>query len=146
MSVIRLDNEAATHAFAQQLATTIRPGRVITLSGELGAGKSTFARALMRALGVKDAVMPSPTFALIQTYEGEGCMVSHMDWYRLEDTEAIEMLGVFEYFSAPWITIVEWAERAGSLIPDDAIRITLAVDEQDFSARRLTINRPEASN
>lgn len=136
----RLENEAATCTFAQELSKKIKPGQVITLSGELGAGKSTFARALMRALGVKDKAMPSPTFALIQTYEGEGCMVSHMDWYRLEDPEEIELLGVHEYFAAPWISIVEWAERAQRLIPGNAIHINLSIDESDFSARFITVN------
>lgn len=139
MSFIRLEDEAATCAFASELSETLKPGQVITLAGELGAGKSTFARALMRALGVKDKAMPSPTFSLIQTYEGEGCMVAHMDWYRLEDIEEIEMLGVHEYFASPWISIVEWAERAESLLPENSIRITLAVDESDLSARILTI-------
>lgn len=139
-TAIRLENEAATCAFAQELSKKIKPGQVITLAGELGAGKSTFARALMRALGVKEKAMPSPTFALIQTYEGEGCMVSHMDWYRLEDPEEIEMLGVHEYFSAPWISIVEWAERAQSLIPQNAIRITLSIVADDPAARMLSLN------
>ncbi|MFC1626169.1 tRNA (adenosine(37)-N6)-threonylcarbamoyltransferase complex ATPase subunit type 1 TsaE [Pseudomonadota bacterium] len=137
MTQIRLENEAATVAFAKKLANEIRPGQVIALSGELGAGKSVFARALMRALGVTDEALPSPTFALIQTYDGIGCQVSHMDWYRLDDAEEIEMLGVRDYFQPPWVSIIEWPERAPSILPSDTIRIEITTDPADFELRFL---------
>jgi len=140
MTQIRLENEAATVAFAKKLANEIRPGQVIALSGELGAGKSVFARALMRALGVTDEALPSPTFALIQTYDGIGCQVSHMDWYRLDDAEEIEMLGVRDYFQPPWVSIIEWPERAPSILPSDAIRIEIKTDPDDFELRFLSKN------
>jgi tRNA threonylcarbamoyladenosine biosynthesis protein TsaE len=102
VKAVRLENEAATVAYAQKLAKEIKPGQTIALSGELGAGKSFLARALMRALGVTDEALPSPTFALIQTYDGKDCQVAHMDWYRLDDAGEIEMLGVCDYFEPPW--------------------------------------------
>jgi len=132
---IHLENEAATVAYARKLAKEIKPGQAITLSGELGAGKSVFARALMRALGVTDEALPSPTFALIQTYKGQTCdgkecQVAHIDWYRLDDAGEIEMLGVRDYFEPPWITIIEWPERAAELIPPNAISLQIqCVDE-----------------
>jgi len=138
MTQIRLENEAATVAFAQKLAKEFRPGQVIALSGELGAGKSVFARALMRALGVTDEALPSPTFALIQTYDGIDCQVVHMDWYRLDDAEEIEMLGVRDYFQPPWISIIEWPERALSVLPSDAIHIEIKTDPDDFELRFLS--------
>ena len=138
MKPVRLENEAATVAYAQKLATEIKPGQTIALSGELGAGKSFLARALMRALGVTDEALPSPTFALIQTYDGKDCQVAHMDWYRLDDAGEIEMLGVRDYFEPPWITIIEWPERAPELLPPDAINIELtAADPEDFELRFL---------
>jgi len=137
VETVQLPNEAATVAYAGKLAAEIRPGQVITLSGELGAGKSVFARALMRALGVTDEALPSPTFALIQTYDGADCRVAHMDWYRLEDAEEIEMLGVRDYFQAPWMTIIEWPERAPALIPHAAIGLTLHCVDDDPGARSL---------
>ena len=137
MKKIRLENEAATVAYAQKLAKEIKPGQTIALSGELGAGKSFLARALMRALGVTDEALPSPTFAIIQTYDGKDCQVAHMDWYRLEDAAEIEMIGVRDYFEPPWITIIEWPERAASILPPDTIRIELTTDPDDFELRYL---------
>lgn len=137
MNPVRLENEAATVAYAQKLAKEIKPGQTIALSGELGAGKSFLARALMRALGVTDEALPSPTFALIQTYDGKDCQVAHMDWYRLDDAGEIEMLGVRDYFEPPWITIIEWPERAPSVLPPDAIRIELKTDPEEVELRYL---------
>ncbi len=138
MSQIRIESEAETCAYARKLADEIRPGQVVALSGELGAGKSVFARALMRALGVTDEALPSPTFALIQTYDGDGCRVAHMDWYRLDDADEIEMLGVREYFQPPWITIIEWPERSPATIPDQSISIEIKTDSADPELRYLT--------
>ena len=138
MEPVRLENEAATVAYAQKLAKEIRPGQTIALSGELGAGKSFLARALMRALGVQDEALPSPTFALIQTYDGKDCQVAHMDWYRLDDAGEIEMLGVRDYFEPPWITLIEWPERAPSILPPETIRIELKTDADDFELRYLS--------
>jgi len=137
---IRLQNEAATIAYAQELARALKPGQTVALSGELGAGKSVFSRALMRALGVTDEALPSPTFAIIQIYDGEGCSVAHMDWYRLDHAEEIEMLGVRDYFAPPWISIIEWPERAPSILPADTIRIEITTDPDDFEVRYLTRN------
>jgi len=133
---VRLNNETETRAFAADFAQSLKPGDCVALYGELGAGKSVFARALMRALGVTDEAMPSPTFSLIQEYAGKGCKLAHMDWYRLESSEEIEMLGVCEYFLPPWIAIIEWPERALGLLPDTAIKIQLE-SVADFTDARL---------
>jgi len=132
----RLNNEAETCAFAADFAKSLSPGDCVALSGELGAGKSVFARALMRALGVTDEAMPSPTFSLIQEYAGNRCKIAHMDWYRLGSPEEIEMLGVHEYFQPPWITIIEWPERAPSLLADTVVKIRLE-NVDDFPDARL---------
>ncbi|MDQ6958086.1 MAG: tRNA (adenosine(37)-N6)-threonylcarbamoyltransferase complex ATPase subunit type 1 TsaE [Mariprofundaceae bacterium] len=131
-----MNSEAGTCAFAADFAKSLKPGDCVALSGELGAGKSVFARALMRALGVSDEAMPSPTFSLIQEYAGNGCKIAHMDWYRLESAEEIEMLGVYEYFQPPWITIIEWPERAPSLLADTVVEVRLE-NVDDFPDVRL---------
>ena len=96
----------------------------MALFGDLGAGKSFFSRVVMRTLGVTDAALPSPTFAIIQEYEGTSCRVAHMDWYRLEDADEIEMLGVRDYFQPPWVTLIEWPERAKHALPNEVVRVS----------------------
>jgi len=141
-----LKNEQETCTFAQELAKTLRFGDVIALSGDLGAGKSVFARALMRALGVTDEALPSPTYAIIQEYDGrlasgETCKVAHMDWYRLEEPEEVEMLGVREFFEAPWVSIVEWPERAPNIFPTTLTHITLSYVEHKMDQRKIEMVR-----
>ncbi len=135
----RLNSEAETRDFAASLAKALKPGDVLALTGALGAGKSVFARAVMRALGVRDAAMPSPTFSLIQEYEGRQCRVAHMDWYRLADTDEVAALGVRDYFQPPWICLIEWPERAVELLPPHAIHVSLACCDADPEARELVV-------
>ena len=134
-----LCSEEATRKEAATLAAQVRPGTVVALHGPLGAGKSLFARAMMRALGVRDEAMPSPTFAIIQEYEGEGCRIAHMDWYRLADAEELEMIGVREYMQPPWICLIEWPERAPELLPPNALHVTLEYLPSAPNHRRVCI-------
>lgn len=141
-----LKNEQETCAFAQELAKTLTFGDVVALSGDLGAGKSVFARALMRALSVTDEALPSPTYAIIQEYDGqlvsgEICKVAHMDWYRLEESEEVEMLGVREFFEPPWIAIVEWPERSIASFPKYMKRITLSYVEGEIEQRSIEVKQ-----
>jgi len=130
----RLNSEQETCAFAASFARKLKPGDVVALSGPLGAGKSVFARALMRALGVADEFMPSPTFAIIQEYDGKDCRIAHMDWYRVEGEQELEAIGAREYFQPPWICLIEWPERAESLISPHAwhIALSLVPDQPDI--------------
>lgn len=121
------DSEKETVALAERFSATLKPGDVVALSGELGAGKSFFSRAVMRALGVTDGALPSPTFAIIQEYEGTSCQVAHMDWYRLNDPGEIETLGVRDYFQPPWITLIEWPDRAAEILPKNTIELCFSV-------------------
>jgi len=130
-------NEAQTIDIATDFAANLQAGDVVALSGELGAGKSVFCRALMRALGVQDEALPSPTYAIIQEYDGDGCRVAHMDWYRLNDADEVEMLGVDEFFQPPWICLIEWPQRARALLPAKMIRVSLSVE--DMQCRTIHI-------
>jgi len=137
---IFLANEAATVAQAQVLAKTLKAGDCLALSGELGAGKSFFSRAVMRALGVRDHALPSPSFSLIEEYDAaQGLRIAHMDWYRLNDADEVAMLGVHDYFNAPWLSMIEWSERAALLLPQTTIHIQLRHDSHNPSARWFTI-------
>lgn len=122
-AMIDLPDAAATEALARQLAGKLRKGTVLLLSGDLGTGKTTFARALVHALGHEGEV-PSPTFTLVQTYELEGLTLSHFDLYRLKHPEEIEEIG-FDDACAEGAVIVEWPEKAAGYMPAQAWSITL---------------------
>jgi len=138
-------NETETIEVAKDFAVSLKAGDVVALSGELGAGKSVFCRALMRAMGVVDEALPSPTFAIIQEYDGAASVngeprkLAHMDWYRLGDADEIEMLGVRDYFQPPWICLIEWAERANVLLSDQVIHVEISCVDHDLSAREIDI-------
>jgi tRNA threonylcarbamoyladenosine biosynthesis protein TsaE len=136
MAIIDLPDEIATAALAARLAGMVRPGDVIALKGELGAGKTSFARAFIRARG-GDEDVPSPTFTLVQTYDLPGGTVWHFDLYRLRAPEEAWELGIEEAF-AEGITLIEWPERLGMLLPPRRLLVTL-----DFTAapgaRRATL-------
>lgn len=136
--ILHFKNEAETTRYAAQFAKSLVPGDVVAISGQLGVGKSVFARALMRALGVMDEAMPSPTFSIVQEYIGRECQVAHMDWYRLSSVEELEAIGVRDYMQMPWICIIEWPERGKSLIPSSAHTLSMSFKPDDPRARELS--------
>jgi len=134
-------NESETVGIAARFAATLKPGDVVAISGELGAGKSVFCRAVMRALGVTDEALPSPTFAITQEYDADHCRVAHMDWYRLEGVAEIEMLGVRDFFIPPWICLIEWPERAADLLPEGAIQVRIQCDTSHMAWRLIQVRQ-----
>src|ERR1043165_7946856 len=116
MIVTDLPDERATASLAARLAALARPGDVIALNGELGAGKTSFARAFIRARGADEDV-PSPTFTLAQAYELPDATVWHFDCYRLRDPEEAWELGIEDAFREG-ISLIEWPERLGTLLPE----------------------------
>jgi tRNA threonylcarbamoyladenosine biosynthesis protein TsaE len=131
-------DEQATGAIAKTLAARARPGDVILLTGPLGAGKTAFARAFIRACA-NDLTLeiPSPTFTLVQTYETQGGEIWHYDLWRLEGAAALEELAWDEAQSG--IILVEWPDRLGALAPPDALQIVISIVP---SGRELTISGP----
>src|SRR5574337_1019976 len=110
---VDLPDEASTRALAQEIGGMVGAGDLITLSGDLGAGKTTFARALIRCLaGDPDLETPSPTFTLMQVYETAAFPVVHADLYRVKDASELAELGWDEAAEGA-LVLVEWAERAG---------------------------------
>lgn len=119
-------SEDDTVALARRLATMLKPGDVLCLHGDLGMGKSVFARGLIRALAGKPALeVPSPTFTLVQTYDTAAGDVWHFDLYRLKNPDEVYELG-WEEGLANAIVIVEWPERLGYLMPPGRIDINLS--------------------
>ena len=128
---------AATEAAGQAIAAQLRPGDVVTLSGPLGAGKTSLARAILTALGHEGDV-PSPTFAIVQPYEVLTPPVWHADLYRIEYPAELEELGLDE--ASEGILLVVWPERASEGVWPEALRLTL--DFAPDGARRLTAEVP----
>ncbi|TAN05374.1 MAG: tRNA (adenosine(37)-N6)-threonylcarbamoyltransferase complex ATPase subunit type 1 TsaE [Rhodanobacteraceae bacterium] len=121
---IALPNEAATVALAQRLAPTLLDGGVLFLRGELGAGKTTFARALLRALGVGERVK-SPTYSLLERYRVNGHDAFHLDLYRIADAGELEWLGLDELDAPDTLVLVEWPERGGGALPKPDMEVAL---------------------
>ena len=134
-----LSDEAATRAAGGALGRAARIGDVVTLSGELGAGKTTLARGFLEALGHRGEV-PSPSFAIVQPYEDIDPPVWHIDLYRLETPDELQELGLEA--AEEGILLIEWPDRAGPGRWNDALRLVLAA--RPDGARSLTAMVPQS--
>jgi tRNA threonylcarbamoyl adenosine modification protein YjeE len=124
---VTLPNEEATLRFAADIATALEPGDLVTLSGDLGAGKTTFARALIRALAGDDTVeVPSPSFTLIQTYDLQRFTLAHTDLYRLSGAAELAELG-FDDLPDGAVVLMEWPDRAAGCLPPDRLDINFTL-------------------
>ena len=121
-----LPAESDTLAMGAALAAGLEPGLVIYLSGELGAGKTTFARGLLRGLGY-DGRVKSPSFTLVEPYELSRLYLYHFDFYRFTDPRELGEAGFREHFNPGTVCLVEWPERAAGVVPAADLRITLQV-------------------
>ena len=121
---IELPDEAATEAFAGRLAGLLRTGDFVGLSGVLGIGKTTCARHLIAALAGHEMEVPSPSFTLVQSYDFDGFTLWHFDLYRIEIPEEVYELG-FDDALADGVTLVEWPERLGPMLPAMRLDVTL---------------------
>jgi len=129
-----LPNLSATAALAQTLAPHLRAGDVIALRGGLGAGKTTFARALISALRDEETEVPSPTYTLVQTYDSADFPIFHFDLYRLDDPNDVVELGWDETVSG--LSLIEWPDRAGLHLPAWRLDLMLEIIG-DFRKARL---------
>ncbi len=138
ITVINLPNEWATAALARRVAAAARAGDVIALSGELGVGKTTFARAFLHARHADADEVPSPTFTLVQIYPAPDGAIWHFDLYRLTATVDAWELGIEDAF-ASGISLIEWPERLGPLLPAHRLEIRLEFGDRP-DARRAAID------
>ncbi len=130
-------DESAMLACAARWLPHFSAGGVVYLEGDLGAGKTTFVRGLLRGLGYHGAVK-SPTYTLVEAYELPTRNVFHFDLYRLLDPEEIEYLGVREYFAPPNLCLIEWPQRGAGWLPAPDIRISI---EPEGLGRKICLDR-----
>jgi tRNA threonylcarbamoyladenosine biosynthesis protein TsaE len=129
-------SEAETLEIAANFAKNISAGSVVALYGTLGAGKSAFCRGFIQSLCKTVEDVPSPTFTLLQTYEAPLFEIYHFDMYRLKTPEEAYELGIEDAF-LDGVSLIEWPEKIGSLLPKNAIRITFQIQEDQ--SRLITI-------
>jgi tRNA threonylcarbamoyladenosine biosynthesis protein TsaE len=124
---------------ARLLGTAPPPGapcRVVELSGDLGSGKSTFARGALRALGVTGAIK-SPSYTLLETYELPGVEALHLDLYRLNDPEELEHLGLGDYYRPDTLWLVEWPEKGAGRLPKPDLRFEFSILDGGHRIERI---------
>jgi tRNA threonylcarbamoyladenosine biosynthesis protein TsaE len=129
-----LKDEAATARLGVAIARRLGAGESVCLSGPLGAGKSTLARALIRALTTPDEDVPSPTFTLVQFYEGPGLKIAHFDLYRLTSPDEAYEIGLDEALD-DGAAVIEWPERLQGRLPGDRLDVEIALDGMGRRAR-----------
>ena len=131
-----LNSEKATEQFGARLVNVLEGSGIVFLSGDLGAGKTTLCRGVLRALDYTGAVK-SPTFTLVEPYELPGHSVYHFDLYRLSDPDELNYLGVDEYFTSQALCLIEWSEKGLGLLPKPDLEIEMRVIGD--TSRRLLI-------
>lgn len=130
-----LPDEASSEQLAVRLANCLHAGTVLTFCGEIGSGKTTLIRAVLRALGVHGPIK-SPTFSLVESYQCQALQIHHFDLYRIHDEEELEFIGFRDHFTSSAICCIEWPERAKSNLTKVDLCFTLAVKG---SGRLMTI-------
>ena len=139
MNMIHISDVGDLERAAAEFASQIGERRIFTFYGEMGAGKTTFISALARHLGVDEGEANSPSFAIVNEYTAaDGSVIYHFDLYRLDNEAEAYDIGVDDYFDSGSLCLIEWPERLGSLLPDDAVRVDIRV--YDDNSRDLIIS------
>jgi tRNA threonylcarbamoyladenosine biosynthesis protein TsaE len=139
--VLETDSPEATEALGRELGARLRPGDVVALVGPLGAGKTVLARGIAAGAGARGYIA-SPSFVVIREYAGP-VKVYHADLYRLEHPQEIADLALDELIDDGGVLVIEWADRAGVLLPEEHLRVELAFGASE-SARAITLQAPAA--
>lgn len=137
--VIETRSAKETFAFAKEMGERANAGDVFTLTGDLGVGKTVFTQGFAKGLGVEEPVN-SPTFTIVQVYEEGRLAFYHFDVYRIGDIEEMEEIGYEDYFYGDGVTMIEWANLIGEILPPHYTEITIEKDlGQGFDYRRITV-------
>ena len=137
--IIETRSPEETFQVGKSLGEKAYPGQVITLTGDLGVGKTVFTQGLAKGLGIEEPVN-SPTFTIVQVYEGGRLPFYHFDVYRIGDIEEMEEIGYDDYFFGQGICLIEWAELIEEFLPEKRIEVTIEKDlEKGFEYRKITI-------
>lgn len=137
--ILSSNSENETLLIAGRLAEYVRPGSVICLDGELGAGKTVFAAGFAVGLGISEAIC-SPTFTILQVYEGGRLPFYHFDVYRIENTDEMYEIGFEEYAFGEGVCLIEWGTLIRDILPEDTIYVTISKDpEKGFDYRNIKI-------
>lgn len=141
--VIETRSPEETFRLGEQLGEKSRPGQVYTLTGDLGVGKTVFTQGLAKGLGVDEPVN-SPTFTIVQVYEGGRLPFYHFDVYRIGDVEEMDEVGFEDYIMGDGVSLIEWADLIREILPDKRTEILIEKDlEQGFDYRKITITEME---
>ena len=128
-----------TFTLGEELGKKAGQGQVYTLIGDLGTGKTVFTQGFAKGLGISDYVN-SPTFTILQVYEDGRLPLYHFDVYRIEEPEEMEEIGYLDYFYGDGVTLIEWADLIGEIVPEDAIRVEISKDlSKGIDYRRICI-------
>lgn len=133
MQILELASDTDTRDLGARLAARLRRGDVVALHGDLGTGKTTLARGLIQALNGPETEVPSPTYTLVQVYEGPGFPLWHFDLYRLDEPSDVHELGWDETQNG--VALIEWPDRAGSLLPSSRLDVFLEISGEGRRAR-----------
>ena len=134
-------SERETFQIAKELAEAAKPGEVYCLSGDLGVGKTVFTKGFAAGLGIMEPVS-SPTFTIVQMYEGGRLPLYHFDVYRIEDIEEMEEIGYEDCFYGEGVCLIEWAELIKEVLPEEYSQITISKDlDKGYDYRRVEIEK-----
>jgi len=139
---IKVQDEAQLGNVAHDWVAKLKPGDLVFLKGDLGAGKTTWVRYVLRTLGYSGKVK-SPTYTIVETYEWDDRLLHHFDLYRVADSEELFYLGMEDYLKRDALVFIEWPEMGQGVLPEPNWEIQLTADVRDPNARLLTIQKHE---
>lgn len=137
--IIETKNAKETFQLGKKIGERALPGQIYTLNGDLGVGKTVFTQGVASGLGIREPVN-SPTFTILQEYEGGRLPFYHFDVYRIGDIEEMEEIGYDDYFFGEGICLIEWAQMIEEILPENVISVTIEKNPaKDFDYRKITI-------